>query len=188
MTGGDPYFGHLRRRSRLGLAYRRWWLYPRISRHLAGRVLDVGCGIGDMLRFRPGTIGVDVNPLAVDWCRRHGLPASVMPRDRLPFEDESFDGVLLDNVLEHLFEPRPLLDEVRRVMVVGGALVAGVPGRRGYSSDPDHKVFYDEPALRRVMRDAGLRSQRVFHMPLSSRVLEKRLRQYCVYGVFRREP
>lgn len=97
------------------------------------------------------------------------------------------DGVVLDNVLEHLFEPRPLLGEVRRVMVVGGVLVAGVPGRRGYASDPDHKVFYDEPALRGVMRDAGLRAQRVFHMPLSSPVLEKRLRQYCVYGVFRRE-
>ena len=37
---------HLADRSRFALAYRRRYLYPRLARHLRGRVLDVGCGAG----------------------------------------------------------------------------------------------------------------------------------------------
>ena len=40
--------------SRLGMIYRRYWLYPRLIGQLEGRVLDIGCGIGDFpWRFGP---------------------------------------------------------------------------------------------------------------------------------------
>jgi ubiquinone/menaquinone biosynthesis C-methylase UbiE len=57
------YFEYLMRRSFLGDLYRRYVLYPRLNLHLNGKVLDVGCGIGDMLSYRKNTVGLDVNPL-----------------------------------------------------------------------------------------------------------------------------
>jgi SAM-dependent methyltransferase len=175
----------LLRRSQLGAFYRRRLLYPRLSRRIRGRLLDLGCGIGDMLAFRPGSVGVDVNERTVDHCRRQGLTAFRMEVDHLPFADRSFDTVLMDNVLEHILDPRPLLAEVRRVLLRGGRLIVGVPGRRGWDSDPDHKVFYDDDALRQLLEANGFACQEIFHAPLfGSAWLGRKLRQYCVYGVF----
>lgn len=186
MTAHEEYFAYLRGRSRLGLWYRTKYLYPRIARRLQGRVLDVGCGIGDMVRFRPNTVGVDVNDKTVAYCRSHGLHVVQMKPDELPFPDASFDGVVLDNVLEHLVQPAPLLAETRRVLRSAGTFVVGVPGRLGYDSDPDHKVFYSEAGLRDCLGAAGFRCREVFHVPFRSPLLDARLRIYAVYGVFER--
>lgn len=178
------YFHYLAKRSRLGLLYRTYSLYPRLSSHLEGQVLDVGCGIGDLLRFRPNTVGVDVNPETVAFCQQQGLDARLMPIDVLPFEADSFDRVVLDNVLEHLTAPKPLLAEIARVLRPGGRAVVGVPGSRGYAEDPDHKIFYDERRLIEVFTSAGYQTRAIFHTPLRSAFLERKMRQYCVYGVF----
>lgn len=180
------YFEYLNRRSRLGHAYRRHWLYPRLCRELRGRVLDVGCGIGDLLRFRPGTVGVDINPQTVAACQAAGLNATMMEPDRLPFADASFDGVVLDNVLEHLADPHPLLAEIGRVIRPAGRLLVGVPGRKGYAADPDHKVHYDAEGMRRTVEAAGFEHVLTFNMPLPSEWLDARMRQFCRYGVFER--
>ncbi len=186
MTAQDEYFTYLRQRSKLGLLYRTHWLYPRIARHLTGRVLDVGCGIGDMVRFRPDTVGVDVNEKTVSFCRSEGLDVRQMEPDRLPLEAATFDGVVLDNVLEHLARPQPLLAEIRRVLRPGGTFVVGVPGLKGYRSDPDHKVFYSSRSLREYVSNAGFQCRTVFHTPFRFPLFDSRLRIYAVYGVFQR--
>jgi SAM-dependent methyltransferase len=180
------YFEYLSRRSRLAHIYRRYWLYPRLCRHLQGRVLDVGCGIGDMLHFRPGTIGVDVNRQTVAACRAQGLDAREMLPDQLPFAESAFDSVVLDNVLEHLAQPSPLLCEIRRVLVPDGTLLVGVPGPRGYRTDPDHKIFYDAGNLRRTIEAQGFELRHLFRTPLDIAWLDTRVNAACVYGVFSR--
>jgi len=90
----------------------------------------------------------------------------------------------MDNVLEHLNVPHPLLCEICRVMQLGGTLVVGVLGTRGYDTDPDHKVYYDEAALVSTMATLGFCLRQVFHAPMRSDWMNKRMRQYCLYGVF----
>jgi SAM-dependent methyltransferase len=182
----DVYFEYLRGRSFLALAYRRLYLYPRLCRHLRGHALDVGCGIGDMLAFRPDTVGVDINPRLVAWCISRGLDARPMDSDSLPFGAASFDSAIMDNVLEHIAHPDTLLREIHRVLVPGGHFVVGVPGERGFNSDPDHKVYYDEEALRRAMIGAGFESVALLYAPFRSEWLNRHMSQYCLYAVFRR--
>jgi SAM-dependent methyltransferase len=182
----NDYPSYLKRRSSRGLLYRRHWLYPRLNARFSGRVLDVGCGIGDFLRFRRGTVGVDINPGAVAYCREQGLDARTMEPDRLPFGDKGFDGVMLDNVLEHIAEPGPLLHEIARVLRSGGTLIVGVPGRRGFASDPDHKVFYDARRLKDVVGATGFSMHKLTPMPFRSSWLDAHARQYCLYGIFKR--
>ncbi|MEE9219301.1 MAG: class I SAM-dependent methyltransferase [Acidobacteriota bacterium] len=75
---------------------------------LQGRVLDVGCGERHVAEFVRGAyVGLD---------RRS--PADVrsdLERDRLPFEDASFDAVLCLDVLEHMDAPHALCSEMARV-------------------------------------------------------------------------
>jgi len=186
MTDQQSYYEYLRRRKQVGLWYRNGWLYPRLCRHLRGRVLDVGCGIGDMVRFRPNTVGVDVNARAVDFCRSQDLDVRIMPPDRLPFADLTFDGAVLDNVLEHLTEPSALLSEIHRVLLPGGTLIVGVPGERGYASDPDHKRHYPRQQLIDCLGQAGFGVTCLFHQPFRSELLDRYFRYYAIYGVFRR--
>ena len=187
MADHDEYFEYLKSRSQLGAVYRRYWLYPKLTRRLAGRTLDIGCGIGDMLMHRNNTVGVDINPHTVAFCNASGASAMLMQPDELPFANGEFDSVLMDNVLEHIPRPQRLLGEVRRVLQPGGRVLVGVPGTRGWASDPDHKVFYDEAALGACMAAAGFNSVENFYTPLwRSAWLDRTLRQYCLYGVFNR--
>jgi SAM-dependent methyltransferase len=113
-------------------------------------ILDVGCGIGRMARPLAGHLttgrycGFDVNEMAIRWCREH-YPVSFRfdvadlhnarynPRGaelareyRFPYEDASFDVVLMASVLTHLLEPEAerYLGEALRVLRPGGRLLA----------------------------------------------------------------
>ena len=187
MTEHDEYFEYLIHRSRLGAAYRTYWLYPKLTQRLQGRALDIGCGIGDMLMHRANTVGVDINPHTVAFCNARGASAVVMQPDELPFSSGEFDSVLMDNVLEHIPQPERLLSEVHRVLRPDGRLLVGVPGARGWASDPDHKVFYDQDKLSACMAAAAFKTVENFYTPLWRSVwMDRHLRQYCLYGVFSR--
>ena len=185
----DPqldYFHYLKGRSWLGWAYRHYYLYPRINRHLPGRVLDVGCGIGDFIRCHGNAVGLDVNPHTVRYCREQGLESHLIENEHYPFEDGVFDSVVLDNVLEHLPEPYSVLGEIRRVLRPAGHLVVGVPGRKGYAADPDHKKFYDAEILFDTLKEASFQIEHHFYTPFHSSWLDLHANQYCLYGVFSR--
>jgi SAM-dependent methyltransferase len=185
VTAAEVYGEYLMRRSRLSGVYRRYVLYPRLCDRLPGRAVDVGCGIGDFLQFRPNTVGVDINPHTVAYCQQRGLDARLIEPDVLPFDDASFDSALLDNVLEHIAEPAALLRELHRVLRPEGVLLIGVPGVLGWASDPDHKVTYDEVSLNATLRARHFVPVEVFYAPLwRSAWLSRQLRQYCIFGLF----
>ena len=180
------YFQYLQGRSQLGRIYRRFWLYPHICKYLTGTTLDVGCGIGDLLQYRPNTTGVDINAEAVRWCQQQGLNVKIMEKDSLPFSGQIFDSVNLDNVLEHLENPATLLNEIYRVLVDNGIVVIGVPGKRGFTKDSDHKVFYSKKQLVAIVKGYGFEIQQFWAMPFEWAWLDEKMSQYCLYGVFRR--
>ena len=94
---------------------------------LGSRVLDLGCGEGATLYHLgepEGATGVDLFPDKVNFAAER-LPkcrfrcASVY---ELPFEDRSFDHVLVRDVVHHLDEPNRLVDECHRVLAPGGRI------------------------------------------------------------------
>jgi SAM-dependent methyltransferase len=184
MKDYESYFKYLKKRSKLGYLYRNYWLYPFICRHLKGKALDVGCGIGDMVAYRPNTIGVDVNPATVNYCKEIGLDVVEMKTDQLPFHNDAFEAAILDNVMEHIETPDNLLSEINRVLVNKGKLLVGVPGQKGFSWDPDHKVFYDIKTLKEVMETNGYIYDKHFYMPFRCACLDNVFRQYCLYSIF----
>lgn len=184
----NEYFKYLKGRSFKAHLYLNFYLYPLLTRYLNGKVIDVGCGTGDFLRYRKETIGVDVNPYNVEYCRELGLDSHLIGESgTFPFDDACFQGAILDNVLEHIEDPTLTIDEINRMLAPGGILIVGVPGQRGFSHDSDHKKFYDEVSLIRLMRHFGFIKKRVIHMPLfKSAWLSKKVRQYCIYAVFQK--
>jgi SAM-dependent methyltransferase len=96
----------------------------------------------------------------------------------------TFQGAVLDNVLEHLDNPEQVLKEITRVLSHNAVLIAGVPGEKGYKSDPDHKRFYDETSLKDLISRFGFTWIRTLHMPFRLPKLNLIKNQYCIYGIF----
>lgn len=183
------YSQYLKGRSWFGGVYKRHVLYPKLGRYLRGRVLDYGCGIGDFLRFRPDTVGVDVNKHNVVHCVSLGLDAiQIYISEPLPFPNRAFSGGVMDNVLEHIPEELAggTINELGRVIETGGRLIVGIPGSKGYLSDSDHKTFYSEESLVELFENSGFTPERSFYMPLDLKPLGSYLRSHCLYVVFSR--
>ena len=101
---------------------------PRLPR---ARVLEVGIGEGENLRFLPDgweVFGVDVaRRRLLDCLRSHPRSRGRLARaegERLPFEDESFDAVFTVGGINYFRDPAAALREMRRVARPGAPLVA----------------------------------------------------------------
>jgi SAM-dependent methyltransferase len=100
------------------------------------RVVDFGCGTGDLSRFahaqRAASVtGVDLSErmiaVARDSAARHGVAdkiSFVLGRpEEIPLDDASADVVLCFDVMEHIIEYRSIIPEWRRILVRGGRVL-----------------------------------------------------------------
>jgi len=106
-------------------------ILPLADVHLAGfrRVLDVGCGEGQMAR-RVAALGAEVVGVDGSWAqiaearRRGGGPTYLRgTATALPVASGSVDAVTACLVLEHVEPFEPAIDEIARVLVPGGCFV-----------------------------------------------------------------
>ena len=154
------------------------------------RLLNVGAGQGTFTRLleRRGfeVTSVDPSPAAVELLRRrvHG-PVLAASAGELPFEDASFDGAVLGEVLEHIEDDLAALREVVRVVRPGGVLAASVPANPAWFGPSDewagHHRRYTREALLELCGGAGLEVERLraWGFPVSAfyhrRIYEPRL-------------
>jgi ubiquinone/menaquinone biosynthesis C-methylase UbiE len=95
------------------------------------RILDIGCGVGTYVRklgeFSNEVYGIDVDAERVG--QGDGAKIAVAVSERLPFDDASFDMVLLNEVIEHVKDDAATLREACRVTRAGGHVVIYAPNR-----------------------------------------------------------
>ncbi len=131
------------------LAGRLTQLADAIGYHLplGGRVLDLGCGTGELARHLAGAglrvAGCDISANMLGQAAAAGPAAAagwiqLDPGWRtLPFATASFDAVLAASVLEYVGSPAAVLHECARALRPGGVLLCTVP-------DPRHPVRWLE--------------------------------------------
>lgn len=125
----------------------------------AGRVLDVGCGTGAMVRHlaERGYRVVGVDPVAGTHPLHAGTPCVRADACSLPLVSESCAAVLLLDVLEHVDDDRAL-SEAHRVLEPGGHLILTVPALPWLWSARDEAVGHRRRYTRRVLFDALARA------------------------------
>lgn len=170
------------------LAQRYWWHRHRAAavvqaaerfspRPLPGRYLDVGCGPGASTRRvwdgltalglaakdSPGPLGVDCDERARRFCERHGVEFRRLDAarglDALP--EKAFGFATALDVVEHLDDPRPLVEALRRRLAPGAVCVVTAPAFPELTSAWDealgHRRRYRLGQLRELCRAGGLR-------------------------------
>lgn len=98
-------------------------------------LLDVGCGGASgtahilSLNDHIDAIGVDISLKSLERVRHDRMHVLCAELDgvSLPFKSNSFDIVVVDEVIEHLCNTDCVLREIRRVLVPGGTLLISTP-------------------------------------------------------------
>lgn len=101
--------------------------------------------------------------------------------DRTPFPDDSFDGVVMVEVLEHLFEDYVALNEIQRILKDDGILVLSVPYMSNRQDEaPYHVRVYTRRTVERLLAFCGFRIVEHFYRGLVSRLPQRALTARCL--------
>jgi SAM-dependent methyltransferase len=156
-------------------------------------VLNGGAGQGTLTRklveLGYDVTSTDVSPEAVELLReRASGPVVEADLTALPFADESFDAVVLGEVLEHVEDDRGALAEVARVLRLEGVLALSVPANPKLYGASDvwagHLRRYTRPELLDACTAAGFTVRRcvgwgfpmsrLYHRHVYERYLDRR--------------
>lgn len=101
----------------------------------ARRLLDIGCGNGDIAGYLGATLdakelyGVEISVKRAQAARQMGLDVVQMDlgQEALPFDDGFFEAVFCGDVIEHMADTDHLLEEIHRVLAPQGLCVLTTP-------------------------------------------------------------
>jgi len=162
----------------------KWLTHQRllkISQHLGIRVLDVGCGNGELVDFLPAHVErivlLDSSPCRLPLVEKKlaGLSATAqflvrdINQEQVQLPPGPFDTVVMAALLEHLKLPIQALKNVRDVLADDGRLVMSTPTPLGGKlhgigsylgltcpeAANEHEHFYDFHGIKRLMEENG---------------------------------
>jgi SAM-dependent methyltransferase len=179
---GDDYYKGV---AAAGEAPKRWQRQSSvISRYKqGGDILDIGCSSGGFLGSLAGgswkLYGIEIAD-AMASRARVSTGAEVFVGDALsaPFAPQSFDVVTCFDVLEHVYEPRRLLQKALEWLKPGGIFYTMLPNIRSWEARmlgnywyglelPRHLFHFSPKSLTRVMESVGFSEGKIEMLPHS---------------------
>jgi 2-polyprenyl-3-methyl-5-hydroxy-6-metoxy-1,4-benzoquinol methylase len=136
----------------------------------AGRLLDVGCGRGDLgvwfVRRGWSVVGVEPSAQACAVARTRGIDARRGTLAELESEPQAYDAIVFRQSLEHVADPADDLRRARRALRDGGVAIVSVPNFGSWQSRrfgghwfhldlPRHRFHFNAAALRMMLARAG---------------------------------
>ncbi len=104
-----------------------------LNTHQQDRVLEIGCGAGNILEQIPATRlhGIDLSTFLIKKSQRrlasHQVILAQSNAEQLPFANDKFQKLVCSEVLEHVANPRRVIGEIARVATSDAIIVISVP-------------------------------------------------------------
>ncbi|PIR05760.1 hypothetical protein COV56_01080 [Candidatus Kuenenbacteria bacterium CG11_big_fil_rev_8_21_14_0_20_37_9] len=140
-----------------------------------GKVLDLGCGDGlfiESLRDKGiKGVGADFSRTAIEKCKKKGLEVYLLDvgQKNIPIENNSFDYVVMLDVLEHLLCPEELLLEAKRIskkyLIISVPNFSSLPARvqmamgrvpENNKKNKGHAFWFNYSVLKALLKDHDL--------------------------------
>ena len=134
-----------------------------IGQYARRNILDIGCGPGYLLNYvineesihiTGPVVGMDYSKEAIVQAGNNiqGAFFTVADATQLPLTTGSFSCVSCIETLEHIKDPKPIINELIRVTSKGGAIIIGVPNGELDTWD-GHQHFFTTEELRNLFTD-----------------------------------
>lgn len=126
-----------------------------------GKILDIGIGDGEFVTecYEKGfdVQGIEINKERVARIKHKFPDIEVVEgvAEALPYADQSFDFINVCEVIEHVQNPKKVLEEVRRVLAPEGKAYVSFPNRFSFYDTHYHVFFVNW--LPRAWADAYIR-------------------------------
>ncbi|MBU0572851.1 class I SAM-dependent methyltransferase [Patescibacteria group bacterium] len=162
-----------------------------------GKLLDVGCALGDCLveAKRLGwkeAEGLEISAYAYKFAKKRGLKVKEGVLGNNTYAKDSFDIVLYQDVIEHVTDPVQELKRVKGILKPGGIVYLVTPDVGGlwskllgpfwYHYKPvEHVMYFSQETMRRALKNAGftdIKTAKTYHI-LSLEYIMNRLRYYA---------
>jgi SAM-dependent methyltransferase len=131
------------------------------------KILDYGCGAGQFLleKVTQGYegYGVDISDSAIQRGKKLGLTIKRARKDKIDFDNDFFDVIRINHVLEHVHELQAIMAEINRCLKPRGELWIEVPNIDSYDAQifgpywryldvPRHLYHFDVDSLQRLLQ------------------------------------
>jgi SAM-dependent methyltransferase len=123
-----------------------------LSRELKGTVIDVGCGERP---YEPFYFSHLEKMIGCDFDGKRGPVDFECSADNIPMPNESVDGVLCTEVLEHVPEPLAVWREFHRLLRPQGKVLLATPMYWPSHEEPYDFYRYPQFGLRRLAKESG---------------------------------
>ncbi len=156
----------------------------RFAPGMCGVLLDVGCGqkpYRSLFTAATAYVGLEIDTPE----NRVSKQADYFYDGKtFPFEKESYDGVICNQVLEHVFTPDDFLQEISRVLHPGGTLLLTVPFVWDEHEQPWDYARYSSFGLKNLLERNGFVVVEQHKTNADARVLFQLINAY-LYKVLR---
>ena len=141
-----------------------------------GRVVDVGCGLGELLEQVDDAherIGIDPSERAVAVAAEHSGARTIQGELSADlFSPASCDVIVAHHVIEHMDAPVTFVRAVASLLRPGGLFIVGTPNFASAAArlfgdrfrllhDPTHVSLFSDDSLLRLLRDMGFQIKAV---------------------------
>jgi SAM-dependent methyltransferase len=122
------------------------------------RILEIGCGEGRQLEIfqqrQWEALGIDPNKNYCQQSEALGLKVINAYIEDVELPAADFDLVIATHVLEHLRDPRILVEKAFRFLKKGGRLILEIPLTLEYDA-PEHLFIFSEDSLDKLLSERG---------------------------------
>ena len=145
-----------------------------------GKILDIGCGpailLSEAQKCGWQTQGIDLSPWAREFSKeKFGIDVFEGSLSQASFPDKSFDVVVMNDVIEHVEDPKSTLKEIRRILKHDGILYLSTPDidsfwsrvlrARWWGINKYHLFYFSRKTLEKMFHESGFRSVRYTAYP-----------------------
>jgi len=98
---------------------------------------------------------------STDFIDNYGILDFVCSVDKIPRKNNSYDAILLTEVLEHVEYPQKVMDELYRILKRGGKLYFSVPQGWKVHQEPYNFYYFTNYGLKSLLENTGFKKFKI---------------------------